>query len=149
MRLLIQRVTSAKVSVAGETIGQIGKGFLVLFGAGSGDTEEMAKKMAEKMVKLRIFEDENEKTNLALADVGGEVLVVSQFTLYADCKKGNRPNFLNAAVPDQAEHLYEYFVACCAELTGKVETGSFGADMQVELCNDGPFTIWLDSEELA
>lgn len=148
MRFVIQRVTGASVSVDGQVIGRIGQGLLILFGAGAGDTEELARKCAEKIVKLRIFEDENGKTNRSLADVGGELLVVSQFTLYADCKKGNRPNFLNAAPPAEAEHLYEYFTECCRQLTGQVATGSFGASMKVELCNDGPFTIILDSAEL-
>ena len=147
MKFVIQRVKKASVTVEGAVIGQIGRGLLILMGAGNGDTEEMARKYAEKIVKMRIFEDENGKTNRSLADVGGELLVVSQFTLYADCKKGNRPNFLNAAPPEQATHLYEYFVECCRELTGQVETGSFGAHMQVDLCNDGPFTIVLDSNE--
>ena len=147
MRCFIQRVKKACVTVEGNTIGQIGKGLLIFFGAGIGDTEELAKKYAEKIVKLRIFEDENGKTNRSLKDVGGELLVVSQFTLYADCRKGNRPNFLNAAPPEEAEQLYEYFVSCCRELAGQVETGSFGALMEVELCNDGRFTILLDSKE--
>lgn len=147
MKILIQRVAQAKVTVEGETIGEIGKGLLLLFGAGEGDTEEMAEKFAEKITKLRIFEDENGKTNLSLADVGGSLLVVSQFTLYADCKKGNRPNFLQAASPARAEELYEYFVECCRKRTEKVETGSFGASMKVELCNDGPFTIFFDSRD--
>lgn len=145
MKFVIQRVKHAEVAVDGQTIGQIGKGLLILFGAGEGDTRQMARKYAEKIVKLRIFEDECGKTNLALADVGGEVLVISQFTLYADCRKGNRPSFINAAPPQEAEALYDYFVDCIRELTGKAETGSFGADMKVELCNDGPFTIVLDS----
>ena len=147
MRFVIQRVKKASAAVDGSVIGQIGKGLLVLFGAGEGDTEELAEKYAEKIVKLRIFEDENGKTNLSLADVGGELLIVSQFTLYADCRKGNRPSFLNAAPPEQANHLYEYFTECCRGLADRVETGAFGADMQVELCNDGPFTIVLDSRE--
>ena len=147
MRFVIQRVTQASVAVDGQVIGQIGKGLLILFGAGAGDTQEMAKKYAEKIVKLRIFEDENGKTNKSLADVGGELLVVSQFTLYADCRKGNRPSFINAAPPAEAEALYEYFLECCRTLTGHVETGSFGASMKVDLCNDGPFTLMLDSEE--
>lgn len=147
MRFVIQRVTEASVSVEGNVIGKIGQGLLILFGAGFGDTEEMARKYAEKIVKLRIFEDENGKTNRSLADVSGELLVVSQFTLYADCRKGNRPSFTNAAPPAEAEQLYEYFVECCRSLTGHVETGSFGASMKVELCNDGPFTLMLDSED--
>ncbi len=147
MRFLIQRVKEACVTVEGKAVGQIGGGLLIFFGAGALDTEELARKYAEKIVKLRIFEDENGKTNLSLKDVGGELLVVSQFTLYADCRKGNRPNFLQAAPPEQAEQLYEYFTDCCRELTGRVETGSFGALMEVSLRNDGPFTILLDSAE--
>lgn len=147
MRFLIQRVNHARVTVEGETVGSIGKGLLVFLGAGDGDTEDLAERYAEKIRKLRIFEDENGKTNLALADVGGELLVVSQFTLYADCSKGNRPNFLAAAAPDRAEALYQYFVECCRKKIGKVETGSFGAEMKVELENDGPFTVFLDSAE--
>lgn len=147
MRFLIQRVSHAEVTAAGQTLGSIGKGLLVFFGAGEGDTEETAGRFADKILKLRIFEDENGKTNLSMADVGGELLVVSQFTLYADCKKGNRPNFLNAAAPDRAEALYEYFVECCRKRLEKVETGSFGAEMKVKLLNNGPFTLFLDSRE--
>ena len=144
MRFVVQRVIHASVTIDEKVVGAIEQGFLVLIGVSDSDTKEIADKMIKKMLGLRIFEDENGKTNRSLADVGGELLVVSQFTLYADCKKGNRPNFLNAAPPEQATHLYEYFVECCRELTGQVETGSFGAHMQVDLCNDGPFTIMLD-----
>ena len=147
MRLLIQRVNHASVKVDGEVIGNIGKGFLVLVGIGQNDTREIADKYMKKMLGLRIFEDENGKTNLSLADVNGELLMVSQFTLYANCKKGNRPSFVKAGAPDFAEEMYEYFKAKCVETFGKVECGSFGADMKVELENDGPFTILWDSEE--
>jgi len=148
MRILIQRVKHASVIADGQKTGEIGNGLLLFFGAGQGDTEELAEKMADKIVKLRIFEDENGKTNRSLADVGGGLLIVSQFTLYADCKKGNRPNFLQAAPPEQANCLYDYFVNCCKKRTGQVETGIFAALMEVELCNSGPFTLFLDSETL-
>ncbi|MBR3771035.1 MAG: D-tyrosyl-tRNA(Tyr) deacylase [Clostridium sp.] len=148
MRLIIQRVTEAKVEVEGKCIGQIGKGYLVLLGVADGDTKEIADKLFDKMVKLRIFADENDKINLSLKDVGGELLVVSQFTLYADCRKGNRPSFINAGKPDMANELYEYFLELCRKEMGKVECGEFGADMKVSLLNDGPFTILLDSDEI-
>jgi len=149
MKLVIQRVSSASVTVENEVIGAIGKGFLVLIGVAETDTEEIADKMLKKMLQLRIFEDENGKTNLALNDVEGELLLVSQFTLYADCRKGNRPSFINAGKPDLANHLYEYMIAKCKEaISTNVQTGSFGADMKVALVNDGPFTIVLDSEEI-
>ena len=149
MKLVIQRVLNASVTVDDTVIGAIGKGFLVLIGVTEGDTEEIADKMLKKMLQLRIFEDENGKTNLALNDVSGEVLLVSQFTLYADCKKGNRPSFVNAGNPTLANHLYEYMIAKCKDaLTTNVQTGSFGADMKVALVNDGPFTIVLDSAEI-
>ena len=144
MRLLIQRVNHASVKVDGEVIGNIGKGFLVLVGIGQNDTREIADKYMKKMLGLRIFEDENGKTNLSLADVNGELLMVSQFTLYANCKKGNRPSFIQAADPEMANDLYEYFIEKCREVIPKVETGSFGADMKVSLTNDGPFTIVLE-----
>lgn len=146
MRLVIQRVTSANVRVEGEVIGEIKKGYLVLFGVGRKDTEEMADFYMEKMLKLRIFADENGKTNLSLADVGGELLIVSQFTLYADCSHGNRPSFTDAGEAGLANHLYEYFAGRCRERIEKVATGSFGADMQVSLVNDGPFTVILGEE---
>ena len=132
----------------GEITGKIGQGFLVLLGIGPDDNEQIMEKMADKMMRLRIFSDENDKINLSLQDVGGELLLVSQFTLYADCRKGNRPSFVQAAPPAQAEALYEACKAYCKKIVPVVESGIFGADMQVELCNDGPFTVVLDSEEL-
>lgn len=148
MRFVIQRVTEADVSVDCDMIGKIGKGFLVLIGVAEQDTQEIADRLVKKMIGLRIFEDENGKTNLSLADVGGSLLLVSQFTLYANCKKGNRPSFTEAGSPDKAEELYEYIIAKCRECVPIVETGSFGAEMKVRLVNDGPFTILLDSEKI-
>lgn len=148
MKFVIQRVLESSVKVDGEIIGQIGNGFMVLIGVGQDDTKEIADKMVKKMVGLRIFEDENGKTNLSLADVNGELLLISQFTLYANCKKGNRPSFIESGAPDMAEDLYEYIIAKCKESVSVVERGSFGADMKVSLVNDGPFTIVLDSEKL-
>ena len=148
MRALVQRVSQAKVEVDGLTIGSINRGFLILLGVGQNDTEEQVERLWSKISKMRIFEDENGKTNLSLSSVSGEVLIVSQFTLYADCKKGNRPSFTNAGSPDQANRLYEAFVARARRDVEKVETGSFGAIMQISLVNDGPFTIWLDTDEL-
>lgn len=148
MRMVIQRVKHASVTVDGEITGKIGQGFLVLLGIGPDDNEQIMEKMADKMMRLRIFSDENDKINLSLQDVGGELLLVSQFTLYADCRKGNRPSFVQAAPPAQAEALYESCKAYCKKIVPVVESGIFGADMQVELCNDGPFTVVLDSEEL-
>lgn len=144
MKLVIQRVTSASVEVEGKVIGSIGRGFLVLLGVGQEDNEQIAQQYAEKLLKLRIFEDENGKTNRSLADVEGELLIISQFTLYADCRHGNRPSFTGAGAPQEANRLYEYFVNYCRERVAKVETGEFGADMKVSLVNDGPFTIVLD-----
>jgi len=144
VRFVIQRVTSARVDIDGETVGSIGKGYMVLIGVGKDDTEETADKYLSKMLKLRIFEDENGKTNKSLADVNGELLLVSQFTLYADCRHGNRPGFTNAGAPDMAEKLYEYIVSEAKKMVPVVETGRFGADMQVSLVNDGPFTIILE-----
>lgn len=148
MRMVIQRVKHASVTVDGEITGKIGQGFLVLLGIAPEDTEEIVRKMADKMMRLRIFSDEKDKINRSLQDVGGGLLLVSQFTLYADCRKGNRPNFLQAAPPVQAEALYEFCKAYCKQTVPVVEAGVFGAEMQVELCNDGPFTVVLDSETL-
>ena len=148
MKFVIQRVQEASVTVDQICIGQIQKGFLVLIGIGKDDTREIADQLIKKMIQLRIFEDENGKTNLALKDVDGELLLISQFTLYADCKKGNRPSFIKAGNPELANSLYEYIIAACKKELPVVETGSFGADMKVELMNDGPFTIVLDSDEL-
>ena len=144
MRLLIQRVNHSNVKVNGETIGSIGKGFLVLVGVGQNDTRAIADKDLKKMLGLRIFEDENGKTNLSLADVNGELLMVSQFTLYANCKKGNRPGFTEAGAPDAANELYEYMLKEAAKVVPVVQHGMFGADMKVSLENDGPFTVMLD-----
>ncbi len=145
MRLVVQRVLSASVEVDGKTVGEINKGYLVLIGAGAGDTEADCERLSNKLVNLRIFSDENDKINLSLNDVNGELLIVSQFTLYADCKKGNRPSFVDAEKPDRANELYEHFVALCRQKTGrKVSTGIFGADMKVSLINDGPFTVILE-----
>lgn len=148
MKLVIQRVTHASVTVDNNVIGKIGKGYMVLIGVSDTDTKEIADKMLDKMIKLRIFEDENGKTNLSLADVGGELLLISQFTLYANCKKGNRPSFIEAGSPDHANALYEYIIEKCKERIDVVEQGEFGAEMKVELLNDGPFTVILDSEQI-
>lgn len=148
MKFVIQRVSEASVTVEEEVIGQINKGYMVLIGVGQNDTKEIADKMVKKMVGLRIFEDENGKTNLSLADVNGELLLISQFTLYANCKKGNRPSFIESGAPDMAEPMYNYIIEKCKESVPIVEKGSFGADMKVSLINDGPFTIVLDSEQL-
>lgn len=147
MKFLIQRVTQASVTVDHNTIGKIGNGFLVFIGVSETDTREIADKLVKKMIGLRIFADENGKTNLSLKDVNGELLLVSQFTLYADCHKGYRPSFIKAGNPALAEELYEYIIAECRKVLPVVETGSFGADMKIELLNDGPFTIILDSNE--
>ena len=148
MKFVIQRVLEASVKVDEEIIGQIDKGFVVFIGVGQNDTKEIADKLVKKLVGLRIFEDENGKTNLSLADVDGQLLLISQFTLYANCKKGYRPSFTESGAPDLAESLYEYIIKQCRESVPTVETGSFGADMKVCLINDGPFTIILDSEQL-
>ncbi len=148
MRFVIQRVMNSKVTIDGKIRGQIGKGFMVLIGVGEGDTVETADKMIHKMINLRIFEDENGKTNLGLKDVSGSLLLISQFTLYADCKRGNRPSFVKAGDPDMAKSLYEYIISKCKNEIEVVEQGEFGADMKVELVNDGPFTVLLDSDEL-
>lgn len=148
MKFVIQRVKHASVTVEGVVIGKIGRGYLVLIGCCDADDEAVADKMVDKMIKLRINEDAEGKTNLSLADVDGGLLLVSQFTLYANCKKGNRPSFVDAGSPDHANALYEYIIEKCRERVPVVETGSFGAEMEVELLNDGPFTILLDSEKL-
>ena len=148
MRFVVQRVTESEVKVDGEVLGKIGKGFMVLIGVSNSDTKEIADKMIKKMIGLRIFEDENGKTNLSLDAVGGELLLISQFTLYANCKKGNRPSFIEAGAPDMASEMYEYIIAKCKEQVPVVERGQFGADMKVSLVNDGPFTIILDSDTL-
>lgn len=144
MKLLIQRVNHAEVKVDGEIVGSIGKGFLVFIGVGQEDTKAIADKYLKKLLGLRIFEDEAGKTNLSLADVNGELLMISQFTLYANCKKGNRPSFIEAGAPDMANELYEYMIAEAKKSVDKVEKGIFGADMKVSLENDGPFTVILD-----
>jgi D-tyrosyl-tRNA(Tyr) deacylase len=148
MRLLIQRVTQAEVTIDGKTAGKIGKGFLVLIGVCDSDTRQTADLFIRKMLGLRIFEDENGKTNLSLKDVGGELLLVPQFTLYADCRKGNRPGFTDAGSPEHARELYEYVVEECRRAGYSAQTGEFGADMKVSLVNDGPFTIMLDEHLL-
>ncbi len=148
MRFVIQRVNKASVIIDGEITGEIKKGFLVLVGVGEGDTEEIADKMMSKLCRMRIFDDENGKTNLGLNDVEGELLLVSQFTLYADCKKGNRPSFAKAAGAELGENLYDYCVKYAKGKGFNVQTGRFGADMKVELENDGPFTVILDSDKL-
>ena len=148
MKFVIQRVTEASVEVDKKVVGQIGKGFLVLIGVSEDDTKEVADKMIKKLCNMRIFDDENGKTNLGLSDVSGELLLISQFTLYADCKKGNRPSFTKAGAPDMANDIYEYIVEECKKSVPVVEKGIFGADMKVALFNDGPFTIVLDSNEL-
>ncbi len=148
MRFVIQRVKYGSVTVDNEVIGKINQGFLVLIGISAEDDEAVADKMIKKMLGLRIFEDNEGKTNLSLADVNGELLLISQFTLYADCKKGNRPSFIKAGKPDMAESLYNYIIDKCDKAVGTVQKGSFGADMKVEMLNDGPFTILLDSQEL-
>lgn len=146
MKLVIQRVSRASVTVRGKVIGRIGQGYLVLVGVGQGDTKEDADRLMRKMIGLRIFSDENGKINKSLKDVGGELLLVSQFTLYADCRHGNRPGFTEAGDPQAAKELYEYVIESCRKDVPVVEQGEFGAEMQVELINDGPFTIILDSE---
>lgn len=144
MRAVLQRVTRASVTVDGEVLGKIGKGFMILLGVEDADTEEITDKMADKICKLRIFEDENGKTNCSLKDVDGELLLVSQFTLYASCRKGNRPSFTQAGDPKKAEELYEYIIKECNKEIDVVQTGIFGAHMEVALINDGPFTVVLE-----
>ena len=148
MKFVIQRVKQASVKVEGSVIGEIEKGYLVLIGVSDKETEAVADKMIKKMIGLRIFEDAEGKTNLSLADVGGSLLLVSQFTLYANCKKGNRPSFIEAGAPDKANQLYEYIIEESKKSVSVVQTGRFGAEMEVSLINDGPFTILLDSEML-
>lgn len=148
MRFVIQRVTESQVEVEGKVIGKIGKGFMVLIGVSDTDTKEIADKMVKKLLGMRIFEDQDGKTNLSLDAVGGELLLISQFTLYANCKRGNRPSFIEAGAPDMANEMYEYIIAKCKESLSVVERGEFGADMKVSLVNDGPFTILLDSDSL-
>ena len=144
MKLLVQRVKKSNVTVEGKKVGEISKGFLVLCGITHTDTEKEADYLAKKLCNLRVFEDENEKMNLSIKDINGELLIVSQFTLYADCSSGNRPSFTNAAKPDIAEKLYEYFIEQCKSYGLKVEKGIFGANMQISLINDGPVTILLE-----
>ena len=148
MRFVVQRVTHASVTVDSQVIGKIGNGFMVLIGVADTDTREIADKMVKKLLGLRIFEDENGKTNLDIHTVGGELLLISQFTLYANCRHGNRPSFIEAGKPDMANEMYEYIIAKCKEQVPVVEKGDFGADMKVELLNDGPFTILLVSDQL-
>lgn len=148
MKFVIQRVTNASCRVDDRITGAINRGFLVFIGVSDEDTTEIADKMTKKLLGLRIFEDENGKTNLALKDVEGELLLISQFTLYADCKKGNRPSFIRAGKPDAAEEMYQYIIKKCKEEIPVVECGIFGADMKISLLNDGPFTIILDSDEI-
>lgn len=148
MKVVLQRVKSAEVEVDGKVVGKIGNGLLLFLGVGEGDTKEIAERMIEKIYKLRIFEDENGKTNLNSESVGAEVLLISQFTICADCRKGNRPSFIGAAPPEAANEIYEFAAEKCRERFCKTETGIFGADMKVSLINDGPFTLVLDSGEL-
>lgn len=150
MRAVIQRVKYASVTIDGVVKSKINQGFLILFGVGQGDTDEDADLIASKIAKMRIFSDNNDKMNLSVSDVNGSILVVSQFTLYADCRRGNRPSFTDAAQPAEANRIYEYFAKLLSEkyMINDVQTGEFGADMKVELLNDGPVTIILDSDEL-
>ncbi|MGN1116058.1 MAG: D-aminoacyl-tRNA deacylase [Candidatus Ornithomonoglobus sp.] len=148
MRAVIQRVTSAGVTVDGNTIGRIGHGLLIFLGVGDGDTESDLKYIADKAMGLRIFSDENDKMNLNVSDIGGEILVISQFTLYGDCRKGRRPNFTSSMEPVKANEMYERFIGYLRENGMRVEHGEFGADMKVELLNDGPVTILLDSSKI-
>ncbi len=145
MKLVVQRVKHAHVDVDGKTIGKIKEGLMVLLGVGSNDSEKNADLLLKKLLNLRIFRDENDKMNLSVQDINGELLIVSQFTLYADTKKGNRPSFVNAASPDMANRLYEYFIEKARKAGIKVQTGSFGAHMEVSLLNDGPVTIILEN----
>ena len=147
MKAVLQRVTRASVKVDGNIVGEIGNGFLVLLGAGDGDTNADCEKLADKISKIRLFEDEQGKMNLSAADINGEILVISQFTLYADSRKGNRPNFMNAMEPVEAERLYEYFLSLLEGKFSSIQKGIFGADMKVELLNDGPVTIILETRD--
>lgn len=149
MRAVIQRVLHSKVTVDGKVIGEIGKGYTVLLGVCNEDTQKEADKLIKKMIGLRIFEDENGKTNLSIQDTDGELLIISQFTLYADCRKGRRPSFTGAGNPEHANRLYEYVLKQCEPHVKKVAQGKFGAEMEVEILNDGPFTIVLDTDDLA
>lgn len=148
MRAVVQRVKKAHVEVEGQVVGSINRGYLILLGVGQGDSEAQIERLWSKIFKMRIFEDENGRLNVPLSDVDGEVLVVSQFTLYANCKKGNRPSFTEAGAPDEANRLYEAFVARAKQDVERVETGVFGAMMDVSLINDGPFTVCLDTDQL-
>ena len=148
MRAVLTRVRSAQVDIDGVTVGKIGQGFLILLGVGPEDNEEKCRYLCEKALGLRVFEDENGKMNRSLEDVGGQVLVVSQFTLYGNCRKGRRPSFTDAAPPELGNRLYEYFLSCCSDLGYPPEHGVFGADMQVSSVNDGPVTLWLDTDQL-
>ena len=148
MRAVLTRVKSASVQIDGELVGKIGQGFLILLGVGPEDDEKTCRYLAEKALGLRVFEDENQKMNLGLADVGGQVLVVSQFTLYGNCRKGRRPSFVEAADPEKGNRLYEQFLSDCADLGFPPQHGRFGADMQVESVNDGPVTLILDTQQL-
>lgn len=148
MRALLQRVTHASVTVENQVVGKIENGLLIFLGVTSNDTTTECEMLAEKICKLRIFADENDKTNCSINHIGGGLLIVSQFTLCADCRKGTRPSFSNAAPPDEAKRLYEYFTDLCRQRVAQVETGEFGAHMQVDLRNDGPFTVWLDTDAL-
>lgn len=147
MKFVIQRVSEARVDIGGKTVGKIGKGLMVLIGIGREDTRETADRYLKKLLGLRIFEDEDGRTNLSLSDVGGELLLISQFTLYANCRKGNRPSFIEAGPPEMAEPLYQYIIDRAKEHVPVVEQGEFGADMQVSLTNDGPFTVVLENLE--
>lgn len=148
MRAVLTRVASASVAIGGETVGKIGRGFLILLGVGPEDTEEHCRVLAEKALSLRVFEDSQGKMNLGLEDVGGQVLVISQFTLYGNCRKGRRPSFAGAAGPELGNRLYEHFLSLCARLGYPPQHGVFGADMQVESVNDGPVTLILDTDQL-
>lgn len=149
MRLVVQRAKDANCTVEGNVTGSIDNGYVVFLGVSDTDTKEVADKMIKKLIGLRIFEDENGKTNLSIKDVDGELLVISQFTLYADCRKGNRPSFIGAGKPDMASEMYDYFCDECEKEVKKVGRGIFGADMKIKLTNDGPFTIWLDSDDMS